>query len=84
MPYLDLCTVLGDRTDYRDALIDGDGVYPAATGHAAIAEAIAGWDAWKTWFPRPEPPKAKSDPKAFQPLFFKKAKRDDRVTTAIL
>ncbi|WP_404383235.1 GDSL-type esterase/lipase family protein [Caenispirillum salinarum] len=84
VPYLDLCDVLGDRADYRNALIDGDGVHPAAAGYAVIAEAVAQWEAWKDWFPRPEPPKAKPDPKAFQPLFFKKAKADDRIATAIL
>lgn len=84
VPYLDLCAVLGETPEYRRALIDGDGVYPAAAGHRAIAETIAAWEPWHDWFPRPREPRAPKDPGAFQPLFFKKARNEDKVTTAIL
>lgn len=88
VPYLDLCAALGGNADYRNALIDGDGVHPAAAGHLAIARAVFQWKAWKGWFPRPESPKAskpKATPDEFQPLFFKKAAPpEEQVPTAIL
>lgn len=84
VPYLDLCAVLGGLSDYRKALIMGDGVHPTADGHAIIAEAIAAWPAWHDWFPQPERKTPKADPNAFRPLDFPREKNEDRVETAIL
>ncbi|MEQ8227465.1 MAG: GDSL-type esterase/lipase family protein [Rhodospirillales bacterium] len=49
VPYLDLFTPLSGDSAWQSAA--GDGVHPPDDGYAIIAERVAGWDAWRSWFP---------------------------------
>lgn len=49
VPYLDLFTPLSGDSAWRATA--GDGVHPPDDGYAIIAERVAGWDAWRNWFP---------------------------------
>jgi lysophospholipase L1-like esterase len=49
VPYLDLFTPLSGDSAWDGAA--GDGVHPPDDGYAIIAERVAGWDAWRSWFP---------------------------------
>lgn len=49
VPYLDLFTPLSADGSWAAAV--GDGVHPPDAGYAIIAERVAGWDAWRRWFP---------------------------------
>ena len=49
VPYLDLITPLSADGAWQRAV--GDGVHPPDDGYAIIADRVAGWDAWRRWFP---------------------------------
>lgn len=50
VPYLDLFTPLAGDPAWTEGFRQGDGVHPAETGYALMAERIAGWDAWRALF----------------------------------
>jgi lysophospholipase L1-like esterase len=49
VPYLDLFAVLGLSPEWQTAHRQGNGVHPVAQGHAALADAVHGWPAWRRW-----------------------------------
>ncbi len=50
VPYLEMCRALSREPAYLDSLVAaGDGYHPEAAGYAAIADRVAGWDAWRAW-----------------------------------
>ncbi|MAO57449.1 MAG: lipase [Rhodospirillaceae bacterium] len=51
VPYLDLFTPLSADSDWGQSFAAGDGVHPPDNGYAIIAERVAGWDYWRSWFP---------------------------------
>ena len=50
VPYLDLFTPLAADPAWADGFRQGDGVHPTESGYGLMAERIAGWDAWRSWF----------------------------------
>ncbi len=50
VPYLGLFTDLAGDPEWAAALQPGDGVHPTQAGYAMMAERIAQWSAWRSWF----------------------------------
>lgn len=47
VPYLDLMTILERDKRWQRSLERGDGVHPTSEGHAALANHIGRWSAWR-------------------------------------
>lgn len=50
VPYLDLFAPLSSEPRWPACFAAGDGVHPRAGGYALMAERIAAWPAWQSWF----------------------------------
>ena len=51
VPYLRVYEVGTSEVFRREAALD-DGAHPNRGGYAALADTIAAWEAWTSWFPR--------------------------------
>ena len=49
IPCLDVFTPLSSSDRWAAALVEGDGIHPAADGYVLLAELVESWPAWRAW-----------------------------------
>ena len=50
VPFLPVFGVATESHAWTSEAAAGDGTHPNAGGYAALASAVAGWEAWRAWF----------------------------------
>ncbi|HYD31988.1 MAG TPA: GDSL-type esterase/lipase family protein [Azospirillaceae bacterium] len=50
VPFLEVFATMAANRPWTREAAAGDGTHPNAGGYAALAQMVAGWDAWRSWF----------------------------------
>jgi len=52
VPYLEIVRLLTASSTWSEEAMAGDGAHPNRGGYTVVADAVAGWSAWRAWVER--------------------------------